>query len=140
MALEIVIAVAVGVLATWAILVVILIVATPRDVELRAVARLVPDVLRLLRALATDRTLPRSVRLRICLLIVYLALPIDLIPDFVPVIGYADDVIITILVLRSAVRRVGNEALDRLWTGTPSGLDALRTVAGLEPRPRDTGE
>src|SRR4029450_11648603 len=111
-ALEIVIAVAVGVVATWAILVVILIVATPRDVDLRAVARLVPDVLRLLRALATDRTLPRSVRLRIWLLIAYLALPIDLIPDFVPVVGYADDVIITILVLRSAVRRVGNEALD----------------------------
>src|SRR6201989_849998 len=108
--------IAVGIVVTWLVLVVILIVATPSDVDLRAVARLVPDVLRLLRALATDRTLPRAVRLRIWLLIIYLALPIDLIPDFVPVVGYADDVIITILVLRSAVRRVGNEALDRLWT------------------------
>ena len=97
-------------------------------------------MLRLLRALATDRTLPRTVRLRIWLLIGYLASPIDLIPDFVPVVGYADDVIITVLVLRSAVRRIGDDVLERLWTGTPSGLDALRTLAGLEPRRRDIGE
>ena len=46
-------------------------------------------------------------------------MPVDLVPDFVPVLGYADDAIITALVLRSVVRRTGPEALTRHWPGTP---------------------
>jgi hypothetical protein len=53
--------------------------------------RLLPDLLRLLRRLATDRALPRGVRIRLALLMAYLAIPIDVIPDFIPVLGYADD-------------------------------------------------
>jgi len=56
--------------------------------------RLLPDLVRLLRRLAADPTLPRGVRIRLGLLVVYLASPIDLIPDFVPVLGYADDALV----------------------------------------------
>jgi uncharacterized membrane protein YkvA (DUF1232 family) len=65
------------------------------------------------------------------LLLVYLALPIDLIPDFIPVVGYADDVVIVALVLRSATRRAGPAALVKHWPGTPEGLTALKRLCRI---------
>jgi uncharacterized membrane protein YkvA (DUF1232 family) len=64
-------------------------------------------------------------------LLAFIASPIDLIPDVIPVIGFADDVIITALVLRWVSRAAGPEALARQWPGTPDGLDALRRLCGL---------
>jgi uncharacterized membrane protein YkvA (DUF1232 family) len=103
----------------------------PETVDLRDALRLVPDLLRLLRRLAGDRSLPRGVRVRLVLLLGYLALPIDLVPDFVPILGYADDVVIVALVLRSVVRRAGEDALRRHWPGSPQGLSVVLQVAGL---------
>jgi uncharacterized membrane protein YkvA (DUF1232 family) len=99
--------------------------------RLRDALRLLPDLLRMLRRLAADASLPRGVRVRVVLLGLYLALPIDLVPDVIPVVGYADDVLIVILALRSITRRAGPEALDRHWPGTPEGLRTLRVLAGL---------
>lgn len=65
------------------------------------------------------------------LLLAYLALPVDLVPDFIPVLGYADDAIVVVLVLRSVVRRAGPDAVARHWPGTAEGLAALRQVARL---------
>jgi uncharacterized membrane protein YkvA (DUF1232 family) len=64
-------------------------------------------------------------------LIGYLLLPIDLVPDFVPVLGYADDAVIVALALRWVVRRAGGELLTRHWPGTPEGLAAVQRLAGL---------
>ena len=94
--------------------------------------RLGPDVVRLVRRLASDDQLPRKVRVGLGLLLVYLLLPIDVVPDFIPVIGYADDAVIVMLVLRYVTRQAGKDALDRHWPGTPQGLTALRTVIGLD--------
>jgi uncharacterized membrane protein YkvA (DUF1232 family) len=121
----------VAVAASWVVLVVALVIARPRGDLLREAIRLLPDTLRLLKDLATDRTLPRGVRVRLWLLFVYLAVPFDLIPDFIPVLGYADDAIIVAAVLRSVVRRAGADAVRRHWRGTPDGLGALSRVAGL---------
>jgi uncharacterized membrane protein YkvA (DUF1232 family) len=93
--------------------------------------RLLPDLLRMLRRLAADPTVPRTVRLRLWLLLAYLAIPFDLVPDFVPVLGYADDAIIVSLVLRSVVRRAGEPAIRRHWPGTDDGLAALARLTGL---------
>ena len=95
--------------------------------------RLVPDVIRLLRRLARDPTLPRGIRLRLWFLLVYLISPIDLIPDFIPVLGYADDAVIVAIALRSISRRAGPETLRRHWPGTPEGLATLLTFARLSP-------
>jgi uncharacterized membrane protein YkvA (DUF1232 family) len=103
----------------------------PRGGLLREALRLLPDVLRLVRRLATDRDLPRGVRVRLGLLLAYLAFPIDLVPDFVPVLGYADDAIIVMLVLRSVVRRAGLEAVRRHWPGTEDGFAVLCRLTGL---------
>lgn len=131
---EIVVAVLGGLLLVWAVLVLALLVAARREdrrVDLREALRLVPDVVRLVRRLAGDSSLPRGVRWRLFGLLGYLALPIDLVPDVIPVIGFADDVVVVALVLRSVVRRAGPEALDRHWPGTPEGLTLVRRLAGI---------
>jgi len=107
----------------------------PQGALLAESLRLIPDTLRLLRRLATDKSLPRGIRVRLWLLFAYLASPIDLIPDFIPVLGYADDAIIVCAVLRAVVRRAGPEVVRRHWPGTEDGLAALWRVAGL-PSPR----
>ncbi len=120
-----------GLLLCWLVLMAVLWATRPDDLRLRELLRLLPDVLRLVHRLAGDGTLPRGVRVRLWLLLGYLAMPIDLVPDFVPVLGHADDAIVVALVLRSVVRHAGAAAIDRHWPGTPDGLAALRRASRL---------
>jgi uncharacterized membrane protein YkvA (DUF1232 family) len=108
-----------------------LLVARPKGNLLGETVRLLPDLLRLQRRLAADFTVPRAARVRLWLLLAYLAIPFDVVPDFVPVLGYADDAIIAILVLRSIVRRTGAPVVRRHWPGTDDGLAALARLTGL---------
>ena len=128
---EWVIAVVGGVLLLWLALLTALWLARPEEIRAREALRLLPDLVRLLRRLAADGSLPRGVRVRLWLLLGYLLMPIDLVPDFIPVIGYADDAVIVALALRSVTRRAGPEALERHWPGSPEGLAAVRRLAGL---------
>jgi uncharacterized membrane protein YkvA (DUF1232 family) len=116
----------------WVVLVVALALLRPPGGLLREAMRILPDVLRLIRRLAADKTLPAGVRARLWLLMAYLALPIDLIPDFIPVLGYADDAIIVTAVLRSVVRRAGIVAVRAHWPGSDDGFAALCRVAGVD--------
>jgi uncharacterized membrane protein YkvA (DUF1232 family) len=120
-----------GLLLCWLVLMAVLWATRPDDLRLRELLRLLPDVLRLVHRLAGDGTLPRGVRVRLWLLLGYLALPFDLVPDFVPVLGHADDAVVVALVLRSVVRHAGAAAIDRHWPGTPDGLAALRRASRL---------
>jgi uncharacterized membrane protein YkvA (DUF1232 family) len=119
---------------TWAVFVGALVVFKPRGIDFEEAQRVVPDLVRLLRALAGDQDLPPGVRRRLGLLMTYLALPFDLVPDFIPVLGYADDVIVVALVLRSVVRAAGPQAVDAHWTGTSQGLSLVHSLAGVRPR------
>lgn len=128
---EVVLAVLGGLAVLWVATVAALYVAGRRAGDpgsLREALRLLPDVLRLLRRLAADPALPRGVRWRLVLTLAYLAMPVDLVPDVIPVVGYADDVVVVALVLRSVVRTAGPDALERHWPGTPAGLTALRRL------------
>jgi uncharacterized membrane protein YkvA (DUF1232 family) len=123
-----------GLVLVWLALVVAFYVAGRRSGEparLRDGVRLLPDVLRLVRRLAGDSSLPRGVRWRVAFLLAYLVMPVDLVPDFIPVAGYADDVLLVVWVLRSVVRAAGPEALDRHWPGTPEGLEVVRRLVGV---------
>jgi uncharacterized membrane protein YkvA (DUF1232 family) len=120
-----------GLLLCWLALMAVLWTTRPVELRARELLRLLPDVLRLVRRLAGDGTLPRGVRVRLWLLMAYLAMPVDLVPDFVPVLGHADDAIVVALVLRSVVRRAGTAAVERHWPGTPEGLAALRRASRL---------
>jgi uncharacterized membrane protein YkvA (DUF1232 family) len=118
-------------LLLWLLMLAVLWRARPDELTARGALRLLPDVLRLVRRLAADRSLPTAVRVRLWLLLAYLVSPIDLVPDFVPVLGYADDVVVVAWALRSVVRRAGREALNRHWPGEPAGLAAVGKLAGL---------
>lgn len=125
------IAVVAGFVLLWVALLIALAVTRPADLRVKDILRLLPDTVVLLRRLAADPDLPRGVRVRLLLLLVYLVLPVDLIPDFVPVLGYADDAIVVALALRSVTRRAGSEALDKHWPGSTESLQAVRRLAGI---------
>ncbi|RCG20998.1 DUF1232 domain-containing protein [Sphaerisporangium album] len=134
---DLLIGLAVALVATWLVLLIALAIARPRGGLLREALRLLPDVLRLVHRLAADRDLPRGVRVRLALLLAYLAFPLDVVPDFIPVLGYADDAIIVTAVLRSVVRRAGLEAVRRHWPGTDDGFTVLARLTGLDKPPAD---
>ena len=120
-----------GLVGVWLLLLVALWWIRPRDVRAFELVRLVPDVLRLTRDLLLDRTAPRGVRVALGVLVMWLVSPIDVIPDFVPVLGPLDDVIVAVLVLRYVCRRLGQEELAVRWRGSPEGWALVeRLVAG----------
>lgn len=123
--LDVVISVTAALLLCWLVLVITLAIRRPKGGLLRESLRLLPDLLRLLRRLTTNRDLPTGVRVRVGLLLAYLAFPIDLVPDFIPILGYADDAILVVLVLRSVCRRVSLDELRDAWPGTDDGFAAL---------------
>jgi uncharacterized membrane protein YkvA (DUF1232 family) len=120
-----------GLTLLWVVFAVALWIAKPDDYAVRDAVRLLPDLVRLIKRLAADPDTPRGVRVRLALLLGYLALPIDLIPDFIPILGYADDAIVVAVVLRSATRAAGADALDKHWPGTADGLAALKRLCRL---------
>ena len=132
---DLLIGLAVALVGCWGALVAALIIVRPRGNLLRESMRILPDTLRLIRRLAADSSLPRGVRIRLWLVLAYLASPLDLIPDIIPVIGYADDAIIVTAVLRSVVRTAGSDAVRAHWPGTDDGYAALARLTGLPGTP-----
>jgi uncharacterized membrane protein YkvA (DUF1232 family) len=126
----VVVGVLAGLAAAWAALVVLLWIVRPRDVRLGEVVRIIPDVLRLVRDLIADRTVAWSIRIALVVLLIWLISPIDLIPDFIPVLGPLDDVIVAVLVLRFVARRLGSAALRERWPGTEDGFRVLIRILG----------
>ena len=114
-----------GVVLLWSALVAALWVQQRRSgstTDWRVIARLVPDVLRLVRRLIADPAVPRATRWWLIALLGYLAMPFDLVPDVIPVIGWADDAIVVAVALRFAIRRAGLPLIEQHWPGTPAGL------------------
>src|SRR3954454_6691666 len=107
-----------------------------RHERARAIAGFVPDCSVLLARLLREPELSRRRRLLVVLVIGYLAMPFDLVPDFVPVIGYLDDAIVVILTFRWLLRTVGPERLEVHWPGPDSSLQVVLRLAGA----RDRGE
>lgn len=98
--------------------------------DARALAGFMPDCIVLVRRLLGDPGVPRRDKLLLGALVGYLALPFDLVPDFIPVAGQADDAIIVALVLRSVLRASGPERLRKHWPGPDSSLSVLLRLMG----------
>ena len=126
----VVVAVVVGLVLVWGLFIGLLWVLRPRDVGLRELLAVVPDLLRLVRDLLSDRAVPLGVRVALVALLAWLLSPIDLIPEFIPLLGPLDDVVVAVLVLRYVRRRLGEGELRRRWRGSNEGFELLRSVLG----------
>ena len=135
MGVELIIGVIVGLLVLWIALLVLFFVLRPRDVPLRELLAVIPDVLRLLRSLIRDGAVPTDVRLVVIGLIAWILSPIDLIPEFIPVLGPLDDVVVAIVAMRYVRRRVGIADLEARWQGTADGFALLTRVIGAGTSP-----
>lgn len=113
-----------AVLVTWAALVAALLM-TGRRAEARALATFIPDCIVLFRRLLADDRVPRRGRIAVVLLLAYLAMPFDLVPDFIPVAGQLDDALAVALVLRVVLRAAGPELVREHWPGPPESLRAM---------------
>ena len=102
---------------------------TGRRSEARAAARFIPDLLVLFRRLVADPRVPRWRKALLVALIAYLASPIDLVPDFIPVAGQLDDVLIAALVLRVVLRGGGEALVREHWPGPESSLSLILRLA-----------
>lgn len=105
----------------WTAFVSVLVVAGRRDAA-RALVGFIPDCIVLVRRLLGDPRVPRRHKIMLGALIGYLALPFDLVPDFIPVAGQLDDVLVVWLVLRAVLRGAGVDLLREHWPGPPSSL------------------
>ncbi len=101
-----------------------------RRTEARALAGFIPDCIVLFKRLLSDPQIPRSRKLALAATIGYLAMPIDLVPDFFPVIGQLDDAIVCGLVLRWVLRGRGPEAIREHWPGPQASMNVVLRAAG----------
>jgi uncharacterized membrane protein YkvA (DUF1232 family) len=115
-------------LGLYVVLIGALVVAGRRS-DATSVARFIPDCLVLVRGLVRDPRVPRSRKLLLGALIVYLAMPFDLVPDFIPVAGQLDDALIVVLVLRALVRSRGPDLVREHWRGEQRSLDLILRLA-----------
>jgi len=105
-------------------------VAVGRREDARALATLIPDCIVLVGRLVRDPRVSRGRKLLLFALVAYLALPFDLVPDFIPVAGQLDDAIVVALVVRSLVRSGGEPLLRELWPGPERTLALILRLAG----------
>jgi uncharacterized membrane protein YkvA (DUF1232 family) len=101
-----------------------------RSSDARALATFIPDCIVLVTRLAHDPRVSRRRKLLLLALVGYLALPFDLVPDFIPIAGQLDDAIIVALVLRSLVRSGGEDLIRELWPGPERSLALIVRLAG----------
>src|SRR5215208_2527737 len=108
-------------------------IALGRRQDATAAARFVPDCVVLFRRLLGDPRVPRRRKLLLAASIGYLALPFDLVPDFIPVAGQLDDAIIVVLALRAVLREGGPELLAEHWPGPTSSRNLIGRLAFVRP-------
>ncbi len=100
-----------------------------RSEDARAVAGFVPDCIVLFKRLLGDSRMPRRYRAIVVALLGYLALPFDVIPDFIPVAGQLDDAVVVVLTLRAILRGGGLEMVEEHWPGPRSSLSLILKLA-----------
>jgi uncharacterized membrane protein YkvA (DUF1232 family) len=91
--------------------------------------RALPDLVRLIARLVRDPMLPRAAKIALAAAMVYLASPLDLIPDFIPLIGYLDDLLLASLLVDGILNWVDRGLILKYWPGTPDSLERLARAA-----------
>lgn len=128
--MESLVAVVLVAVGLWLLVVLILVVAG-RRLAARELAFFAPNAALLFTRLLRDPLVPRRAKLLLGLGVAYLAMPIDLVPDFVPIAGQLDDVIVAVLLLRQVTRWTGRERVIEHWPGERSTIDRVLRLAGV---------
>jgi uncharacterized membrane protein YkvA (DUF1232 family) len=118
-----------AVIASWSLLV--FLAARLPDGTLKELAGLLPACLTTVRRLRADPRVPRRAKVAVAFAALWVLSPIDLIPEFLPVIGPLDDVVVVALALRYAARQVPRGVLSEAWAGHPASL--RRLLGGVLP-------
>jgi uncharacterized membrane protein YkvA (DUF1232 family) len=98
---------------------------------MKALLRALPDIGRLIARLAVDPVLPRTAKIALAAAAVYLLSPLDLVPDFIPLLGYLDDVVLAAILVDGILNYVDRALVLKYWPGTPEALDRLARSARL---------
>jgi uncharacterized membrane protein YkvA (DUF1232 family) len=101
-----------------------------RRIMARELALLVPNLILLFKDLLRDPEVPRGPKIALAIGVVWLVSPIDLLPEFLPVLGPLDDAVVAALVLRYLVRRSGQVVVRTHWRGDPATVDVILRLAG----------
>jgi uncharacterized membrane protein YkvA (DUF1232 family) len=109
------------------LLAVLLLLGRHRDA--RDVARFIPDCIVLFKRLLQDPRVPKRAKVALALLVPYLALPFDLVPDFIPVAGQLDDAILVAVTIAYVARLAGREVITELWPGSDRALQIVLALA-----------
>jgi uncharacterized membrane protein YkvA (DUF1232 family) len=133
--MNVLLAVLAAVVALWVALLAVFWLARPKGVPMRTVVATIPDLVRLLRSLVTDPSVPLDVRLVLVGLIAWIVSPIDLIPEFIPGLGPIDDIVVAVAALRYVRRRVGLPELRARWKGSPEGFSVIARLVGSDSGP-----
>jgi uncharacterized membrane protein YkvA (DUF1232 family) len=116
--------------AVWIVAVVVLFLAG-RRLAARELAALLPNLVRMCRTLLRDPRVPLGSKILVGLTVVWFVSPIDLVPEFIPVLGPVDDAIVAAFVLRHLVKRAGPEIVAGAWPGDPATLERMLRLAGV---------
>lgn len=123
--------VALGVVfALWLLVIAVLMLLGKRT-HARELAALLPNLVKLFRGLITDERVPRGSKWLLGLATLWVASPVDLVPEFIPILGPLDDVVIAALVLRHLVRKAGPDVVRDHWHGGDQSLQLILRVARI---------
>jgi uncharacterized membrane protein YkvA (DUF1232 family) len=109
-----------------------------RKTAAKEIAKLLPNLLMLFKGLAQDPRVPRRSKVLLVVGAAWVASPIDLIPEFIPVLGPLDDAVFAALILRHLVKTAGVEVIAEHWRGEPATLDRLLRWSGSRTVERET--
>ena len=98
---------------------------------MKLLLRALPDIARLIARLVRDPVLPRAAKIALAAAAVYLASPVDLLPDFVPILGYLDDVLLAAVLVDGILNYVDRGIVLKYWPGSPASLDRVARTARL---------
>jgi uncharacterized membrane protein YkvA (DUF1232 family) len=100
-----------------------------RRSDAREVARFLPDCVVLLKRLLRDDRVPRRAKVVLGVLVLYLVMPLDLIPDFIPVAGQLDDAVLVAVAIAYVARSAGRDVIQELWPGSERALQVVLALA-----------
>lgn len=129
---QLVLGIVVAVFGFWLAVLTLLWVLRPKGLAVRDLLGLIPDMVRIVRSVISDRSAPLDVRLVLVGVLAWILSPVDLIPEFIPVLGPLDDVVVAVVAMRYVRRRLGVADLSKRWRGSAEGFALLIRVVGSD--------